>query len=99
MYLPIILEDIEVLATFSSDSVPSEFTSRESCSWIYFTDSRPARRKPLIIEVGWIFCFTSSLPSWKSVERRTDNTGGIYLQKFGSNNDNACCSVSYFLIL
>jgi hypothetical protein len=59
-YTPIIFEDIAVLAALTMGALPNLLTSTWSCSWMYLTASLQANRYPLIIEVGWILCFTSS---------------------------------------
>jgi hypothetical protein len=60
-YAPMILDDMEVLAALIRPSLPIVSTLTERFSVMYLHASLLARRKPLMMEVGWILCLTSSL--------------------------------------
>merc|ERR1719516_154522 len=57
---PMSLLDMQVLAQLIRHSSPRSSTLRVRCSLMYLTASLLASLYPAIIEVGWIFCFTSS---------------------------------------
>ena len=58
---PMTLLDMDVLAMFINDSRPRVSTFVLMFSFIYLTASRRANRYPVMIVVGWILFFTSSL--------------------------------------
>lgn len=60
-YAPMIFDEMEVLAALMSPSRPILSTLTARFSLMYLQASLLASRKPLMMEVGCILCFTKSL--------------------------------------